>query len=347
MIDATRMLGLLDELVRAKDLATLERVYFRLVRRYVDMPMFGIYLFGSSGQIERAAAEGVSDLFLSRYEDVRAVDFLLDHAVTELEPAGPDMFLSVDQWRHHELFEHAHYLHDMVSVIQAPILSGEQPIGTVNFGSDGRRGQPTPLEREMAAALGRLLGIAVETVRMRRLADDAQRKLVAVLDASPTPVAVTDLEQGERHLNASAAQILGRVDGGETWIDRLTSPSGQDSTTPGEADVPLLSGGSARLSVHTRALEEFPSTQISLLHLAGAGAGPAVPPMQLCRLTARQREIAVLVADGLRDRDIADRLFLSPHTVREYVKIIYRKLGVSSRVALTRLVLDADRVEAP
>jgi DNA-binding CsgD family transcriptional regulator len=52
------------------------------------------------------------------------------------------------------------------------------------------------------------------------------------------------------------------------------------------------------------------------------------------------------VVDGLSDREIAERLFLSPHTVRQYVKRIYRKLDVDSRVALTRLLLglrDSDR----
>jgi DNA-binding CsgD family transcriptional regulator len=56
-------------------------------------------------------------------------------------------------------------------------------------------------------------------------------------------------------------------------------------------------------------------------------------------LTPREREVATLVLDGLADREIAERLFLSRHTVSQYVTGIYRKLGVHSRVALTRLLL--------
>jgi DNA-binding NarL/FixJ family response regulator len=57
-------------------------------------------------------------------------------------------------------------------------------------------------------------------------------------------------------------------------------------------------------------------------------------------LTAREREVAMLVVDGLADREIAERLHLSRYTVSQYVRRIYRKLGVDSRVALTRLLLD-------
>ena len=60
----------------------------------------------------------------------------------------------------------------------------------------------------------------------------------------------------------------------------------------------------------------------------------------LTALTPRERGVALLVVDGCSDRQIAQRLYLSPHTVSQYVKRIYRKLDVSSRVALTRLLVD-------
>jgi DNA-binding CsgD family transcriptional regulator len=47
-----------------------------------------------------------------------------------------------------------------------------------------------------------------------------------------------------------------------------------------------------------------------------------------------------IVVDGRSDREISERLYLSRHTVSQYVKRIYRKPDVTSRVALTRLLLD-------
>ena len=63
-------------------------------------------------------------------------------------------------------------------------------------------------------------------------------------------------------------------------------------------------------------------------------------PSALGVLTPREADVAVLVADGLADREIAARLYLSHHTVSQHVKRIYRKLDVDSRVALTRVLLE-------
>lgn len=48
-------------------------------------------------------------------------------------------------------------------------------------------------------------------------------------------------------------------------------------------------------------------------------------------LSAREREVVALISAGATNREIAERLFLSPHTVKEYTSGIYRKLGVRNR----------------
>jgi LuxR family maltose regulon positive regulatory protein len=54
-------------------------------------------------------------------------------------------------------------------------------------------------------------------------------------------------------------------------------------------------------------------------------------------LTSREREVLALIAEGLSNRAIADRLVLSVGTVRWYAQQIYGKLGVGSRTqALAR-----------
>jgi DNA-binding NarL/FixJ family response regulator len=58
------------------------------------------------------------------------------------------------------------------------------------------------------------------------------------------------------------------------------------------------------------------------------------------RLTAAERVIADHVARGLTNAAIAQEVFVSPHTVDAHLKHIYTKLGLHSRVQLTRLVLE-------
>jgi two-component system, NarL family, nitrate/nitrite response regulator NarL len=51
-------------------------------------------------------------------------------------------------------------------------------------------------------------------------------------------------------------------------------------------------------------------------------------------LTAREREIAALIAEGLVNKDIAKRLFIAEKTVRNALTVIYSKLGVTNRLEL-------------
>ncbi len=61
----------------------------------------------------------------------------------------------------------------------------------------------------------------------------------------------------------------------------------------------------------------------------------------LLELTERQREIALLVAQGYSPVNIAAQLGLTVATTRTHLKQIYRRLGVSSRTELVRLVFGA------
>jgi DNA-binding CsgD family transcriptional regulator len=62
-------------------------------------------------------------------------------------------------------------------------------------------------------------------------------------------------------------------------------------------------------------------------------------------LTPRQREIAEAAAAGEASRALAQRFGLSIHTVRRHLEEIYRRLGVSRRAELARLVtVGRDRV---
>jgi len=51
-------------------------------------------------------------------------------------------------------------------------------------------------------------------------------------------------------------------------------------------------------------------------------------------LTRREEDVVRLVADGLKNREIAQKLKVKEHSIRNYIYRIFEKLGVSSRVEL-------------
>jgi DNA-binding NarL/FixJ family response regulator len=74
--------------------------------------------------------------------------------------------------------------------------------------------------------------------------------------------------------------------------------------------------------------------------LAAHAAEPDVPDT-LASLTAREREIAGLVSKGMTNGQIAATLVLSVRTVETHLGQTYRKLGISNRASLTRIMLNS------
>ena len=68
-------------------------------------------------------------------------------------------------------------------------------------------------------------------------------------------------------------------------------------------------------------------------------------------LTRAELDVVKLVSEGLGNKDVAARLFVSPRTVQAHLTHIYTKLGLTSRVQLAqeaaRRGLTADRISHP
>jgi DNA-binding CsgD family transcriptional regulator len=93
----------------------------------------------------------------------------------------------------------------------------------------------------------------------------------------------------------------------------------------------VLEQAAARL----RDLSSIAATTLGgAIRLAAGCSVSAAPPPSLDGLTAREREIAGLVAQGLRNANIAARLGIAEATVAVHLKRIYDKLDITSRVDL-------------
>jgi ATP/maltotriose-dependent transcriptional regulator MalT len=72
---------------------------------------------------------------------------------------------------------------------------------------------------------------------------------------------------------------------------------------------------------------------VKAVRMVGLGMDVFVPAPEPAQtpLSTREREVVSLIAAGSTNREIAESLILSPHTVKEYTSGIYRKLGVRNR----------------
>ena len=99
--------------------------------------------------------------------------------------------------------------------------------------------------------------------------------------------------------------------------------------TPPARDLLDLMSPGRRRSQNRRRAERSASPASTAVRLEAHG------------VTAREREIAGLLAAGLTNPEIAERLVLSPYTVQDHIKSLLEKTSVSSRQELVaRIFLD-------
>jgi DNA-binding NarL/FixJ family response regulator len=107
--------------------------------------------------------------------------------------------------------------------------------------------------------------------------------------------------------------------------------------------IRTVAGGDALLSPR--------ATQALMAEFATTAATPSIPDGTLDALTARERELMTLAAHGLSNDQIAERLFLSPLTVKTHINRAMMKLAVRDRAQLvvlayqTGLVRPSDSID--
>ncbi|HEY8984993.1 MAG TPA: response regulator transcription factor, partial [Streptomyces sp.] len=86
-----------------------------------------------------------------------------------------------------------------------------------------------------------------------------------------------------------------------------------------------------------------PATTARLMHSLRADT-PAVPD-ELAGLSPRERDILALIGDGLTNREIGKKLYLSEKTVKNHISRLLAKLGVQRRVQAAVLASHLEPVE--
>jgi ATP/maltotriose-dependent transcriptional regulator MalT len=130
-----------------------------------------------------------------------------------------------------------------------------------------------------------------------------------------------------------AAELGGdHVRAGRIWTE-LGCPYDAALALSGSDDEASLRDALAELQrLGARAAAGLVARRLRELGARGLPRGPRESTRENAfQLTQRETEVLELVAQGLRDADIAERLFLSEKTVNHHVSAILRKLGVSTR----------------
>jgi DNA-binding NarL/FixJ family response regulator len=122
----------------------------------------------------------------------------------------------------------------------------------------------------------------------------------------------------------SGAEICGRV--------RVVSPVTRALFISGAGRISEAAARAAGASgfISKDAAAEEVARAIRTVAAGGSVFGPERTELP-AGLTAREREILVLIATGATNAEIASRLFLSRHTVKDHISALYRKLGVRNR----------------
>lgn len=203
------------------------------------------------------------------------------------------------------------------------------------------------------------------------ITDEAQLVRIAVA-AGDDELAVTTVDAAERRAEANptltaivgtAAHARGLLDGGVAHLERAVEQFERSarplalSSALEDLGVRRVAAGEEKqgiadleraLTIDVEAGAAWDARRVRArlrargIRRRSAGTSGR-PDTGWAAMTDSELAVARLVAQGLTNRDVAERLFVSPHTVNSHLRQIFTKLQINSRVALTRLADDHDR----
>jgi DNA-binding NarL/FixJ family response regulator len=327
-------------LCTSRTIAQLEQRFAAGLGPLLDVPMYGFNILDrTTWRPKHNVAVNVSEIFVARYErDARDVDPVLRTALRTRHATYNLSLMSEQEWLDSPPYRGAYFTHGMRHVVDSPVVGDGKVIGSVHFADDRAEREVTDRDVNMVEAVGQVVGSAIESIWTRDRLEVERDQALAALELAGTAIVVSDPAAVELRPNAVARRLLADVVDGEEALHRLTALApGEPAAMSRRIDVQLVGGATGTLHGHSAPPRPDCPGLVTVLELEHER--PGIPPALLAPLTPREREVAVLVVDGLADREIAERLHLSHHTVSQYVKRIYRKLDVDSRVALTRALL--------
>ena len=200
-----------------------------------------------------------------------------------------------------------------------------------------------------------LLSQLLESAASAEIHAAARRRLESAAEAASTPILLVRPSGAVLYANRAAAALLtartphvvlpedGRETSLATWLSRL----GATVAAGGKRRATLDDGRALEASIARFADDEDDDVAVLTLRVQSALSHEDVHERLATRgVSGREAEVVGAVLEGLRNAEIASRLFITEWTVKDHLKHVFSKLGVSSRSGLLK-ALDAAPVPAP
>ncbi|WP_098898126.1 response regulator [Streptomyces sp. st77] len=197
------------------------------------------------------------------------------------------------------------------------LLNTQDDIEVVGEAEDG--------EQAVVGAAELRPDVALLDIRMPRLGGiDAAREIVAASNGATRALMLTTFGLDEYVYDALTAGASGFLLKDATFPELLHA-------------VRVVAGGHALLApeITGRLIAEFARQRVS-----------APPKRSVEGLTAREAEVLVLIARGLSNADIADRLTITDHTVKTHINRLFAKMGLRDRAQAVILAYELGLVVA-
>jgi DNA-binding CsgD family transcriptional regulator len=341
--EGVELLRFARSLSAAPNLEQLKRRFLVGFGRLLGMPIFGYALVDPRTGSPTCVANGnVSANFVARYERfAKDVDPVLERAYATGRTTYNMEIMSADEWLESAVYRRAYYVHRVRHVVEVPVRIGDRMGGNVHFATTTREWDIGSVDIRLAEALSGAVGLTIEAIEDRERVERERDQALAALTVAGTPFVVSDPRATELCLGGTARRLLTDVVEADGLLHRLLARPAPGGGGTRRLAAELATGERAIVVAHLAPLVREDDALVAVLAIERES--PSVSLEALAMLTPREGEVATLVVDGLADREIAERLCLSHHTVTQYVKRVYRKLGVDSRVALTRELLRPHR----
>ncbi len=331
----------------AVTLLDVEQAFLDVATEVIPACPHAFYQLGADSSEVVAVRADADSKFLGDYEDYgRPDDPVLDFVLEHHRPVDSTRAAPSARWERSGASAALHaagYRHSL----EAPVVVSGTLFGTVNFAR--AKAQPAFAEQDLvsARAVSEQLGLASERALRYELLGRQSTVLEEVLDRVPQALVVTDLDGRVMFRNRAARQALhatGAAPGdGVDQVGEVIAEAVTEFRTRGHRVHSRAVSDSAtgrQLIVRSTRLPDRHDAAITLVFETTATSVHRLPAWNV--LSRREQEIAELVSQGLTNKQIAERAYISENTVKQHLKRVFAKTAVRNRAELMQRIWAAN-----